>query len=371
MSWNYTNFKKWIESGCEKDVAETVHKLSIGGNDITTIITASISLFTNLHTLNLGENRLTTLPDSIFALTNLRELYLYGNLLTTLPNSICNLTNLRILYLNENRLTTLPDSISLLTNLHTFGLSHNRLTTLPNSISTLTNLQALNVDNNQLTTLPPCLSNLRRLQNFYYVNNPIDHIPANVLRMINRNKTVQGVYNDSQSVHNSTIQKSLLDSINRLLAIPIPKGNIINSILEDSILSTETKARLLEYSEDMSVHTVLNLTFSEMLEVVWNRIGMLDARDDIKKTLNTEIHDAECKCFTGKISRLVNCLSGYDEFVVVEIADKEQIGIVIEIVRNRLGENYTVEEHQRISIVELVERGYSRDVIDEWVGYIE
>ena len=74
---------------------------------------------------------------------------------------------------------------------------------------------------------------------------------------------------------------------------------------------------------------------------------------------------------TGKISRLVNCLAGYDDLVVVEIADKEQIGTVIEIVRNRLGASYTVEEHMRLSIVELVERGYSREVIDEWVGYIE
>ena len=116
------------------------------------------------------------------------------------------------------------------------------------------------------------------------------------MRMINRNKTVQGVYNDSQSVHNSTIQKSLLDSVNRLLAIPIPRGNVINSILEDSILSETTKARLVEYSEDTSVHTVLNLTFSEMLTVVWNRLETLSAKDEIKKTLNTEIHDAECKC---------------------------------------------------------------------------
>ena len=69
---------------------------------------------------------------------------------------------------------------------------------------------------------------------------------------------------------------------------------------------------------------------------------------------------------TGKISRLVNCLSGYDDLVV-----EKQIGMVIEIVRNRLGENYSIDEHKRISIVELVERGYRREVIDEWVDYIE
>ena len=115
---------------------------------------------------------------------------------------------------------------------------------------------------------------------------------------------------------------------------------------------------------------MLNITFSEMMVVVWNRIISLDSRDDIKKTLNTEILDAECRCFTGRISRLVNCLAGYDD-LVVEIADKEQIGIIIEITRKSLGENYTVDEHRRISTLELVERGYTQEVIDEWVSFIE
>ena len=161
--------------------------------------------------------------------------------------------------------------------------------------------------------------------------------------MINRTDTIQGVYTDSQSVHNSTIQKSLLDSVNRLLTIKPICGidNVMTFILEDPILTDVSKSRLVEYSEDTSVHTVLNITFSEMLGVVWNRILSLDSRDEIKKTLNTEILDAECMCFTGRISRLVNCLTGYDELVVVEIDDKEQIGMIIEITRNSLGDNYT------------------------------
>ena len=237
-----------------------------------------------------------TIPETIFRLTNLNTLSIVNNQLITLPDSICALTNLRTLNLVWNRLTTLPNSLSLLTNLQTLCLGWNQLTTLPDSISNLTNLQELDLSVNRLTTLSPCLGNLPRFQTFYYANNPVNYIPLNVMRMINRSKTVRGVYNDSQSVHNSTIQKSLLDSVNRLLAIPPDEKNIINSILEDPILSDITKTRLLEYSEDTSVHTVLNLTFSEMLAVVWNRIQSLESRDEIKKTLNTEIHDAECKC---------------------------------------------------------------------------
>ena len=326
MSWNYTDFKKWINSGCPQDIADTV------------------------ITLSLYDNNLTTLPESFGQLVNLEELSL-----------------------NSNNLTTLPDSFGQLVNLRWFYLTKNNLTTLPECVGQLVNLRILDISYNKLTTLQPLLGNLPNLRYFYYHNNPIDHIPANVLRMINRLKTVQGVYADSQSVHNSSIQKSLLDSVNRLLAIPLisQEGDVMSQILEDPVLTDESKARLVEYSEEKSVHTVLNLTFSEMLVVVWNRLNTLECRDEIKKTLNTEILDAECKCFTGKISRLVNCMTGYDELVVVEIADKEQIGTVIEIVRTRLADNYTVEEHRRICILELSERGYSREVIDEWVTHIE
>ena len=108
-----------------------------------------------------------------------------------------------------------------------------------------------------------------------------------------------------------------------------------------------------------------------MLVVVWNRIKTLDYREEIKKTLNTEMQDAECKCFTGRISRLVNCLAGYDDLVVVEIADSEQIGTIVGLIKTQLDTNYTVDEHRRLVCEALAERGYSREVIDEWVSYIE
>ena len=320
----------------------------------------------------LYDYKLTSLPEYIVQLGNLQELYLCVNLLTTLPESIGQLRNLQTLDLCRNQLTSLPESFGQLQNLQKLDMRRNKLTSLPESFGQLVNLCILNISNNQLTSLHPSLGNLRRLEKFLYSNNPIDHIPANVLRMIDRTQTVQGVYTDAQSVHNSSIQKSLLDSVNRLLAIPIPKGEeVINSILADSFLSQDTKTQLVEYSEDTSVHTVLNLTFSEMLVVVWNRISTLKASDEIKKTLNSEMQDAECKCFTGRISRLVNCLAGYDDLVIIEIADNEQIGTIVELIKTQLGENYTVDEHRRLVCEALIERGYSREVIDEWVSYIE
>ena len=347
--WTYTNFKNWIDSGCPQDVADIVCIIDLQSNNLTTL-PECVGQLVNLKELDLSYNKLTTLPECVGQFVNLERLYLDSNNLTTLPECVgqlvnlerfsigsndfstlpeCvgQLVNLERLYLSDNNFSTLPECVGQLVNLESLDLGFNNFSTLPERFGQLVNLETLHLYSNNFSTLSPVLGNLGHLRNFYYDNNPIDHIPANVMRMINRNKTVQGVYTDAQSVHNSSIQKSLLDSVNRLLAIPLlsQEENVLVQILDDPILTDESKARLVEYSEDTSVHTVLNLTFSEMLSVVWNRINTLESRDEIKKTLNTEILDAECKCFTGKISRLVHCLAGYDELVVVEIADKEQI----------------------------------------------
>ena len=370
MSWTCTEFKQWIDGGCDESKAKEVHTLDLGDNALSSL-PECVGQLANLDTLYLSYNALSSLPECVGQLANLHSLYLSYNNLTNLPECVGQLANLRQLNLYSNNLTSLPECVGQLVNLHALYLGSNNLSSLPESFGQLANLHTLSLSINKLTSLPPCLGNFRHLQDFWYSNNPIEHIPANVLRMINRTETRQGVYTDTQSVHNSSIQKSLLDSINRLLEIPLGKKEVMELILQDPILTDETKVQLVEYSEDVSVHTVLNLTFLEMLVVVWNRIMSLEARDEIKKTLNTEMQDAECKCFTGRMSRLVNCLVGYDDLVVIQIADNEQIGTIIELIRTRLGANYSVEEHKRISILELTERGYSQEVISEWVGYIE
>jgi Leucine-rich repeat (LRR) protein len=100
----------------------------------------TLTELTNLVSLNIDENKLTELPDSIGNLTNLTNLSIYMNQLTSLPDSIGNLTNLTRLWLYDNELTSLPDSIGNLTNLGYLHISCNRLTSLPDSIKNLTKL---------------------------------------------------------------------------------------------------------------------------------------------------------------------------------------------------------------------------------------
>ena len=70
--------------------------------------------------------------------------------------------------------------------------------------------------------------------------------------------------------------------------------------------------------------------------------------------LNDEITDSQCKCYTGRMSRLINCLNGYMDKVEIKISDTEQIGYVINAVE-----------------LELLNRQYNIDIIEQWIVHIE
>jgi hypothetical protein len=83
--------------------------------------------------------------------------------------------------------------------------------------------------------------------------------------------------------------------------------------------------------------------------------------------------DSVCKCFTGRMSRLINCLNGFDPLVNIQIEDNEQIAQIIEVVRVGLErENkYDLELHKKLVKEQLIERNYDEAVIEGWVTNIE
>ena len=73
------------------------------------------------------------------------------------------------------------------------------------------------------------------------------------------------------------------------------------------------------------------------------------------------------------MSRLINCLNGFDDRVNITIDDNSQIGNIILLVGKRLkNENkYSVSHHKESVREELIERGYDATVISEWTEHIE
>ncbi|MBG1240332.1 COR domain-containing protein, partial [Nostoc sp. NZL] len=115
-------------------------------------------------------------------LTNLQTLDLSSNQLSSLPPEFVQLTNLQTLYLSNNQLSSLPPEIVQLTNLQTLDLSSNQLSSLPPEIGQLTNLQTLDLSSNQLGSLPPEIGQLTNLQTLYLSNNPLESPPLEIIR---------------------------------------------------------------------------------------------------------------------------------------------------------------------------------------------
>jgi hypothetical protein len=190
------------------------------------------------------------------------------------------------------------------------------------------------------------------------------------------------VYTDTQNAHNSTIQLCVRDSINRITTRTDLKKYDIDQLhtlilwLKTNNLITEISTQLLfEYVADTTVHSLL-LTFSEVLWFIIQTI-ITDFTDiiqvEIFKILNQEILDADCKCFTGRMNRVINCLNGFSPLVVINIKDGEQIGNIIILVKNKLEltGTYTVKQHKIEVEKELIERNYDMETIKTWLEYID
>lgn len=358
-----------------------------------------LQLLPNLEDLDLSMNRISEIPEWLGNMTGLKVLDLYKNTIDLLPESNNNLINIEHIRLSYNHFRFIPQCINYMHRLKYLNISHNMIQTIPSSIfENCINLESVCIHNNYLTNIPSSIENLTQLNElvimkndiitlpisitrlnlttFYYKDNPYEYMSPQVLRYMHRlsNKIDNlHIYSDAQSVHTSSIQKSIVKSIENITSqnIKIDIDSTLYEILNDVLINCKS-----ELSNDIlieDIHSTLHITFKELLCYVWETIKTLDHQhqDEIKNRLNQEIYESKNKCFTGKLSRLINCLNGFTDLVSITIDESEEIGNIITIVRHRLGEQYTVEEHKKIVIEELKERGYPHDTILHWLDYIE
>jgi Leucine-rich repeat (LRR) protein len=317
------------------------------------------------------------LPVEIGHLTQLTTLYLSYNNITHLPVEIGQLTQLTLLLLSTNNLTKLPVEIGHLIQLTSLYLYNNNLIKLPVEIGQLTQLTILELNSNKLTHLPVEIGQLTQLTKLNLSDNPIENLLNPIIQRVihrieNRANRPNGntIYTDTQNVHSSSIQQSIRDSINKLMNAFIVDYPL--TYLDWSELNQKTKEIITEYMDCNDIHSMLNITFKELFIAVVIEMDKLspDLQVEIQKRLNEEMIDSECKCFTGRISRLVNCLSGYSNKVVIQISENEEINNIISVIMNKRGLK-TIEILKEEVRVALTERGYADEKIAEWLEYVE
>ena len=339
--------------------------LKLSSNTITKI--KGLDNLVNLQTLYLYKNMITEIT-GLDNLVNLRELDLYGNIITEITG-LDNKYNLQKLYLFRNKITEIKNIYNL-SNLQQLNLCDNNIIEIK-GLNNLSNLQALNLSENMITEIPLTILNNINLIHFFH-DIDIEIVNPIITRFLNRN-TIKAnkiaIYNDNQNVHNSDINKSISQSIYAILNSVDNNNFYMNDILCDPILTTETKESLVEYCACNDVHSTLNVTFAEVLQSVWCIIQKHADSIEIKRILNAEMSESICKCFTGRLSRLINTLNGFDDRVCIMISNNDAIGniIVMTIAKNK---DKNIIEQKEICKLELLSRGYTKDIIDEWIEYI-
>ena len=171
-----------------------------------------------------------------------------------------------------------------------------------------------------------------------------------------RNRCAEtNVYTDSQSVHNHSIQQSLIKSVN---------------YLSNTVKINDTK--IPECLQSDEIHLVLNITLSDCYKLVHSKILKFDNEEvqkELFKRLNEEVVDGESMCFTGKFTRLVNTLVGFDENVRLDISQNEQISAIIINEKDKLNP-YDKETHINAVRTLFNELNIDEKTQDEWINEI-
>jgi hypothetical protein len=97
----------------------------------------AISRLSNLHTIHLQNNKLSSLPLEIWSLSGLQELNVGYNRIQQLPPEIHRAKALQELFLHNNLLSELPSQIGLLDNLRVLDITANRLSAIPAEVTKL------------------------------------------------------------------------------------------------------------------------------------------------------------------------------------------------------------------------------------------
>jgi len=312
--------------------------------------------FNNITSLILIKCNLKNIPKEIYNLKSLTLLNLNLNFIHHLEN-ISNLSNLTQLYLNNNNIEDITEIYSL-KSLEILSLSKNKIKILSNEVKNLLNLQFFYIDHNDIEKIPFDLIECRSLLyiSFFPQSKKI-LIPNNVLRFINRTKSSDfKIYNNSENVHSTSIQNGLKNSLKKL--------NYENKCYINFIEDPNIKNEIEKNVKEKIVFQPCYLTYGDIFNAVMHRIINSEHKNEMLKILNEEVKNSKDLCFIGKITRLVNTLSGFFEDISIGISSSEQIE---NIIINCLKKNINVEE---TFIKEMRERNYDDNIINFYLKYI-
>ncbi len=369
-------------------------ELEVDGNFINEI---QGPLSTRLTSLICSNNNLTKI-DSIEGCKELRYLDLSFNFLDELPTGINEeMKYLAVLKANGNHITTLPNSLP--DSLAELVVNDNQINKLPPKLPK--ELSIFRIHRNQLKTFGEVLLTCDKLRLFNFVDNPLIFVSAKVRRFLQTIELqnfmyripLEGptgeifiatidelpaptIYEDPETVHRRTIRKCVWDSISNLQkAVPLkeckPIDETLADFLNDETINETARRHTCEHLDNKGTMAIIDfetLTLNDLLRIVWHIIETHPQQKVIKEILNEDLQEKVCE--TGYISRLVNCLANFSEYVKIDIPVNEQYANIVARSRLNMGDLYDPDKHRDVVKREMEERGASPRTVIDWISEI-
>jgi len=117
---------------------------------------------------------------------------------------------------------------------------------------------------------------------------------------------------DTQSVHRSGVVSAVEAAIHRLCARPLAAGQ--RTLAEaQAVLPTLALRNVLQ--QDFNLAHGFGVPYAKVLDHVWGVIRTHEHKTELERRFTDEMRDGRGMCHTGKMTRLVNVLAGFDEAV--------------------------------------------------------
>lgn len=152
---------------------------------------------------------------------------------------------------------------------------------------------------------------------------------------------IQNTYNNSQNVHLESIQSSTQKAVNTIMEMETEELNDGGEFADFVCLKIQADECLAEYIHkvcgDPHIHS---LFFVSVLKKVVAIIDQHEHKDELYMILKRELLDGQLTCMTGRITRIVNCLIGFVEGIVIGLSRNEEISNSILAIRKKYATMY-------------------------------
>lgn len=165
-----------------------------------------------------------------------------------------------------------------------------------------------------------------------------------------------------QNVHNSDIQDSFCDCVKIIMNCTEPYNpQYLDEVYQYYISDGDDKYYNIKFINLVrqlcildSIVSRIGVKYHEIFERIWAMTSVHPYKIEIRQILKEDIYAARDVCFTGKVTKLVNALSGFIEGIYVGYSENEQINNrVIMIMREYVDSPELIKSKVKESLDEL------------------